>query len=58
MKLIAKIKLLKPHTHAGRDYEPGTVLDLELVGMDQDSAAWLVSIGTAEVAESAEAKKS
>ena len=37
------VKLLKPHTHAGRDYDPGAVLKL-----DEDAADWLISIGTAE----------
>jgi hypothetical protein len=37
------IELLKPHTHAGRDYPVGARLNL-----DADSARWLISIGTAE----------
>ncbi|AKH36897.1 MULTISPECIES: DUF7210 family protein [Nitrosomonas] len=37
------IELLKPHTHAGRDYPAGARL-----AMDADSARWLISIGTAE----------
>lgn len=37
------IKLRKPHTHAGRDYQPGNKLTL-----DSDSADWLISIGSAE----------
>jgi hypothetical protein len=36
------IELLKPHTHAGRDYPAGARLTL-----DADSAHWLISIGTA-----------
>lgn len=39
------VKLLKPHTHAGRDYPPGAVLT-----MDSDSADWLIAIGSAEPA--------
>ncbi|MEW5708777.1 MAG: hypothetical protein AB1830_07720 [Pseudomonadota bacterium] len=49
MTPIERIELLKPHTHAGRDYPAGAVLDLARVGLDQDSAAWLVSIGAARV---------
>ncbi|SFM67225.1 DUF7210 family protein [Nitrosomonas communis] len=37
------IELLKPHTHAGRDYPAGARLTL-----NADSARWLISIGTAE----------
>ncbi|AKH37297.1 MULTISPECIES: DUF7210 family protein [Nitrosomonas] len=37
------IELLKPHTHAGRDYPAGARLTLDI-----DSARWLISIGTAE----------
>ncbi|MEW6415801.1 MAG: hypothetical protein AB1482_11160 [Pseudomonadota bacterium] len=38
-----QIRLALPHTHAGRDYPPGAVLDL-----DADAAAWLVALGVAE----------
>lgn len=48
---IKVIELQKPHTHAGRDYPEGAKLDLEVVKMDQDSAAWLVSVGTAMIVE-------
>ena len=41
-----KIQLLKPHSHAGRDYPPGAVLE-----MDRDSAEWLIAIGTAKPAK-------
>jgi len=42
-KKSIKIKLLKPHTHAGRDYPKGAELKL-----NADSAQWLISIKTAE----------
>lgn len=38
-----QIRLTLPHTHAGRDYPPGSVLDL-----DADAAGWLIAIGAAE----------
>lgn len=38
-----KIELLKPHTHAGRDYQPGSVIEL-----DKDAAKWLVANGIAK----------
>lgn len=41
-KLI-KIKLLKPHTHAGRSYSKGDEIEL-----NADSAKWLISIKTAQ----------
>lgn len=47
------IRLKKPHTHAGRDYEPGTVLDLAAVKLHEESAQWLVTVGTAEWVEDA-----
>lgn len=37
-----RIKLLKPHGHAGRDYPAGSE-----VTMDPDSAQWLIDIGSA-----------
>lgn len=37
-----KIELLKPHTHAGRDYQPGSVIEL-----DKDAAEWLIAMNTA-----------
>jgi len=37
------IKLLKPHTHAGRDYPVGTTLELS-----QGDAQWLVAIDVAK----------
>lgn len=40
------VKLLKPHTHDGRDYPLGAVIR----GMDKSSAEWLIAIGTAEKA--------
>jgi hypothetical protein len=37
-----KIELIKPHTHAGRRYQPG-----EMIDMDADLAQWLIDIGAA-----------
>lgn len=42
-----KIELLKPHTHAGRDYPEGSLIDTEALQMDRDSAEWLIAIGAA-----------
>jgi len=36
---IMKVKLLKPHTHAGRHYPPGATIELT-----EDSAKWLISL--------------
>ena len=38
-----RVNLLKPHRHAGRDYQPGQFLELP-----EDKADWLVSVGTAK----------
>lgn len=38
-----KIELLKPHTHAGRGYPPGAVIEV-----DRDAAEWLVANGIAK----------
>lgn len=40
---MKQIKLLKPHTHAGREYAAGDV-----ILMDAESADWLISLGVAE----------
>jgi hypothetical protein len=45
-----KVVVLQPHTHAGVDYPPGSVLDLP-----DDSAAALVGRGAATAAPDAEA---
>jgi len=37
---MVQVKLLKPHTHAGVDFVPGTVLDV-----DERRAQWLVDLG-------------
>jgi hypothetical protein len=37
------IELLKPHRHAGRDYQSGDALSL-----DDDLANWLISLGVAK----------
>lgn len=39
------VRLLRPHTHAGEDLEPGAKLDL-----NRRQADWLVEIGAAEIA--------
>lgn len=38
-----RVKLLKKHTHAGREYAPGAVLDLR-----EGAAEWLVGNQVAE----------
>lgn len=47
-KPIERIELLKPHTHAGREYPAGAILDLAQLGVAPDSAAWLIGIGVAK----------
>ena len=48
-----KVELLKPHTDAGREYQPGAAIELS----EQD-AHWLIQTGTARAAPApAEAKK-
>lgn len=37
-----KIELLKPHTHAGRDYQAGSQIEL-----DKGAAEWLIAINAA-----------
>lgn len=41
---MRKVRLLKPHTHEGKNYEPGTVLEVEA-----DRADWLMGLGVAEL---------
>lgn len=43
-----RIELLKPHRHAGRDYQPGHYLELP-----DGKAQWLVSTGVARTAPAA-----
>lgn len=43
-----RIELLKPHRHAGRDYQPGQYLELP-----DGKAQWLVSTGVARTAPAA-----
>lgn len=43
-----RIELLKPHRHAGRDYQPGHYLELP-----DGKAQWLVSTGVARIAPAA-----
>jgi hypothetical protein len=38
-----KVKLLKPHTHAGGDFAPGDVIEV-----NERQAAWLKGSGIAE----------
>jgi len=40
-----RVKLLKPHRHAGRDYKPEQFLELP-----ESKTAWLISVGAAEAA--------
>lgn len=47
---IVSIKLVKPHTHGGRDYAEGTELVLAEVEMSQADAVWLVGLGVATAA--------
>lgn len=42
---MKKVELLQPHTHAGRDYPPGSELTL-----DDDAAAWLIALRVAQPA--------
>jgi hypothetical protein len=46
------VKLIKPHTDAGRDYKPGDTLDV-----DEATARWLIAHGVAEAAPEPEPKK-
>lgn len=41
--MSVKVRLLKPHTHEGRDYKPGDV-----IALDGDRAVWLKGQGVAE----------
>lgn len=40
-----RVKLIKPHRHAGRDYLPEQCLELP-----EGKAQWLISVGAAEAA--------
>lgn len=46
------VKLIQPHTDAGRDYQPGDMLDV-----DEAAARWLIEHGVAEAAPEPELKK-
>lgn len=46
MKTV-KVELLKPHTDAGKQHQPGDVLD----NLTEDQAKWLVDIGVAKPAK-------
>jgi hypothetical protein len=46
------VNLIKPHTDAGRDYQPGDLLDV-----DESTAQWLIEHGVAEAAPEPEPKK-
>jgi len=39
------VTLIKPHTDAGREYQPGDMLDV-----DEATARWLIEHGVAEAA--------
>ena len=45
------IELLKPHTHAERNYPPGTVLNLADNRISLESAQWLVNLAVAKWVE-------
>lgn len=44
---ITRLKLLKPHTHARRDYPAGAELDMAALAITQEDAAWLIGVQTA-----------
>jgi hypothetical protein len=46
------VSLLKPHTDAGTDYQPGDMLDV-----DEITAQWLIEHGVADAAPEPEPKK-
>lgn len=45
---ITAIRLLKPHTHAGREYPTGATLTLADVEMSETDAGWLIGLKVAE----------
>lgn len=51
------IKLLKPHTHAGRSYSQKNVDTGVTLTLHDDSADWLVSLGKAKVIADKPAKE-
>lgn len=60
---VTTLLLLKPHTHARRDYPAGAELDIEALGISREDAAWLIGIksamdanGPAEAVAAAKAK--
>lgn len=44
---ITTLLLLKPHTHARREYPAGAELDTDALGISREDAAWLIGIKTA-----------
>lgn len=44
---LTTLLLLKPHTHARREYPAGAELDIEALGITREDAAWLIGIKTA-----------
>ncbi len=40
------VELIQPHTHAGQDYPPGAMLEL-----DEATARWLIERGVAKAVE-------
>lgn len=44
---ITRLKLLKPHTHARREYPAGGELDVVALGITQEDAGWLIGIEVA-----------
>lgn len=62
---MKRIELLKPHTHAGRDYSPGNTLavahdgapaELAAAALQPDQAQWLIDIGVGKDPDAAPAK--
>lgn len=43
---MKKVKLIKPHTHAGVDYAPGALIEV-----DEATAQWLAEQGVIEANE-------
>lgn len=44
---IVAVHLVKPHRHAGRDYQPGTPEKPSVLKLREDKAEWLVNQHTA-----------
>lgn len=44
---VTKLLLLKPHTHARREYPAGAELDMAALGISEEDAAWLIGLKSA-----------